>query len=266
MIMEINGFYKTINRSFCIILILSLQLASCVSTKKTAYFNAIKQSEIASSKFDNEIVIQKNDLLDIKITSLNIEASKVFNSTSSSELNSASLIGTIGHQVDKNGYIRFPYIGDIKAEGLSKNELKDTIVYKLNSLKLLLDPSVTIRLLNFKVSILGEVANPGLMTYQTDKVTVIEALASAGDLTIYGKRNNVLIIRQENGKTHFERLNLLNSDIFTSPYYYLKSNDIVYVEPNKNRVFSSSKFVTLLPAIMSTLSLIVIILSRVNFN
>lgn len=262
MIMKINCFYKTINRSFCIILILSIHLISCVSTKKTAYFNAVKQSEIANSKYENEIIIQKNDLLDIKITSLNLEASKVFNTTPSSEINNTNLIGTIGHQVDNNGFIKLAYIGNIKAEGLTKQALKDSIVYKLNTLKLLLDPTVSIRLLNFKVSVLGEVSHPALITFQTDKVTVLDALASAGDLTIYGKRNNVLIIRQENGKTHFERLNLLNSDIFTSPYYYLKSNDIIYVEPDKNRVFAASKFVTLLPAIMSTLSVIIVILSR----
>ena len=262
MIMKINCFYKTINRSFCIILILSIHLISCVSTQKTAYFNAVKQSEIANSKYENEIIIQKNDLLDIKITSLNLEASKVFNTTPSSEINNTNLIGTIGHQVDNNGFIKLAYIGNIKAEGLTKQALKDSIVYKLNTLKLLLDPTVSIRLLNFKVSVLGEVSHPALITFQTDKVTVLDALASAGDLTIYGKRNNVLIIRQENGKTHFERLNLLNSDIFTSPYYYLKSNDIIYVEPDKNRVFAASKFVTLLPAIMSTLSVIIVILSR----
>ena len=262
MIMKINCFYKTIKRSFCIILILSIHLISCVSTKKTAYFNAVKQSEIASSKFDNEIVIQKNDLLDIKITSLNLEASKVFNTASSSEINNPNLIGTVGHQVDNNGFIKLPYIGNIKAEGLTKQALKDTIVHKLSSLKLLLEPTVSIRLLNFKVSVLGEVTHPAVVTFQTEKVTVLEALASAGDMTIYGKRTNVLIIREENGKTHFERLNLLNADIFTSPYYYLKSNDIVYVEPDKNRVFAASKFVTLLPAIMSTLSVIIVILSR----
>ncbi|MBS1932850.1 MAG: SLBB domain-containing protein, partial [Bacteroidetes bacterium] len=129
--------------------------------------------------------------------------------------------------------------------------------------KLLIDPIVSIRYLNFKVSVLGEVARPGVINIPNEKVTILEALGLAGDLTIYGKRDNVLLIREkENGDKIIKRINLGSEEILSSPYYYLKSNDVIYVEPNKNKIASVSRTVVLLPVILSGISLLIIAAQR----
>jgi polysaccharide export outer membrane protein len=248
--------------SFTKIVVTTCFITSCVSTKHVAYFNQAIDLEIASKSELPDPIIQKGDFLDIKITSLNQEASQLFNNSNPGSVLHANLLGTLGYQVDMTGSIQIQYIGYLKAEGLTKLKLKDTIVKLLVNKKLLIDPVVTIRFLNFKVTVLGEVAHPGVQVVMYEKVTILEALAMAGDMTIYGKRDNVLVMRQEKDKKVFKRINLLNEALVNSPYYYLQPNDIVYVEPNKNKVFASSRFVTLLPAILSGLSLLFIILTR----
>jgi polysaccharide export outer membrane protein len=127
----------------------------------------------------------------------------------------------------------------------------------------LVDPIVTVRHLNFKVTVLGEVGNPTMINVPSQKINILEALGLAGDITVYGKRNNVMVIREENGRKTFQRLNLNKSDIFNSPYYQLHSNDIVYVEPNKAKISGSSRITQLLPIILSGLSVSIFILDRI---
>ena len=146
----------------------------------------------------------------------------------------------LGYVVDNEGYIDFPILGKIKASGLSRWQLQEQITQALAEKKMLTDGLVTVEFMNFKVSILGEVTNPGTYTINSDKVTVLEAIAMAKDLTIFGERDHVYVIREENGQRKSYQLDLRSADIFKSPAYYLKQNDVVYVQPNSVRAGQST--------------------------
>jgi polysaccharide export outer membrane protein len=165
--------------------------------------------------------------------------------------------------VSQDGFIDFPGLGKVMAAGISKQRLKEEITQMLVNSKLLIDPIVTVRYLNYRVTVLGEVARPTVVTVPNEKISILEAIGLAGDLTIYAKRDNVLLIREEKGSKVIKRINLNTSEIFTSPYYYLKSNDVVYVEPNNTKVASASRSQQLLPIVLSALSFVAIILTRV---
>jgi polysaccharide export outer membrane protein len=147
--------------------------------------------------------------------------------------------------------------------GLTKQKAKEVITKLLVDNKLLVDPIITIRYLNFRVTVLGEVSRPTVVTVPNEKISLLEAIGLAGDLTIYAKRDNVLLIREEKGSKLIKRINLNDSELFSSPYYYLKSNDVIYVEPNTAKVASASRSQQLLPTLISGLSFIAIILTRV---
>jgi polysaccharide export outer membrane protein len=233
--------------------------SSCVDTKKAVYFNDIKEASIEINLAEVEAVIQKSDLLSISVTSLSPEATVIFNMPNSSPGN---LEGS-GYLVDQDGYLLFPILGNIRAVGLTKKQLTQQIRSSLVEKKLLIDPIVNIRFLNFRVTVLGEVAKPGVIMVANEKISLLEAIGLAGDLTIYGKRDNVMVIREENGKKTIKRLSLNSSDIFNSPYYYLQSNDIVYAEPNRVRVATSQNSQQLVPILFSAISLMVIIIDRI---
>lgn len=243
-------------------------LTSCVNTKKASYFSNQPDEAVFSTMTVPETVIQPNDLLSIYVSSLNPESSAVFNvpNTTSSYIASynGSPLTTSGYLVNANGNIQFPILGTIKASGLTENQLKAQIVKSLTDKKLLIDPIVSIRHLNFRVTVLGEVGRPTVITVPNEKITLLEALGLAGDITIYGKKDNVMLVREEAEKKIIKRINLNSSELFTSPYYYLKSNDIVYVEPTKARVASSSRTYQSLPVILSALSFAAIIIDRIT--
>lgn len=240
--------------------------SSCVNSKRVTYFNNVSTSEYPPTIEDLEPVIQENDILSISVTSLNPSATEMFNVSNVSVTQSSTAMGTTlqasGYLVDQEGFIRFPFLGKIKAEGMTKKTLREEITSQLVEQKFLLEPIVDIRYLNYKVSVLGEVGNPSVLTIPNEKVTLLEALGLAGDLTIYARRDNVLLIREEDGVKKLIRIDLTTDDIFKSPYYHLKSNDIVYVEPNKSKIASTSRTTQWLPIIMSTLSLGVIAIDR----
>lgn len=236
-----------------------LSLSSCVSSKNAVYFNNLNDTVFNNVvTADIEPVIQNNDLLSISVSSLNPEATLIFNTPNVPNITTgtatSSISQTTGYLVNKDGNIQFPVLGSIKAAGLSKRQLTDNIANLLLQNKLLLDPIVNIRFLNFKVTVLGEVARPNVITVPNEKITLLEALGLAGDLTIYAKRDNVLLIREESGQKIIKRINLNSNDLFTSPYYYLKTNDIIYAEPNNTRVASASNTRQLLPILLSGLS------------
>src|SRR3982750_1276405 len=174
--------------------------ASCVNTRKTTYFNDIQNGVYKSSYEIPEPVIHKNDLLSIYVSSLNTEASAIYNTPGLSSTTSASANGptvqNVGYLVNTEGNIQFPVLGKIKVEGLTTNELTDILADSLNAKKLLVDPLVTVRFLNFRVTVPNE------------KISILEAIGLAGDLTIYGKRDNVLLIREEEGKKIIHRVDL----------------------------------------------------------
>ena len=242
---------------------------SCGNSKQLVLFNDLNQASVQSQIENLEPVIQKNDLLSITVSSLNAEASQAFNiPTNSTQItsftNSTSTVA--GYLVNQDGYIQFPVLGNIKASGLTKKQLKDNITKGLSDGKLLIDPNVNIRYLNYKVTVVGEVARPAVINVPNEKITLLEALGLAGDMTLFARRDNVLIIRETEGSKSFTRINLNSTEIFTSPYYYLKSNDIVYVEPNKKKLASVSNASRWVPVVISALSASIVIIDRLSSN
>jgi polysaccharide export outer membrane protein len=261
----------TAHNKFASFLVLGLLIifCSCADTRKVTYFNDLGEGVIPSAAVNLEPVISKSDILSITVTSPNPEATVMFNAPNMAmtTTTAGAAVGNIapssGYLVSQDGYIDFPGLGKVMAAGLSKQKLKEDITAQLVNSKLLIDPIVTVRFLNYRVTVLGEVARPTVVTVPNEKISILEAIGLAGDLTIYAKRDNVLLIREEKGTKVVKRINLNTSEIFTSPYYYLKSNDVVYVEPNNAKVASASRSQQLLPTVISALSFIAIILTRV---
>ncbi len=252
-----------------ITLFLSLfSLISC-SKKNLTYFNDLGgQSEYSESITNlSEPRIQPDDLLSISVSSLNSDANVLFNRGVLTSANSAinpnnSLgIGDEGYLVDKDGFIEFPVLGKVKLGGLTKEEAKEKLVRELQSY--LKRPTATIRFLNFRVTVVGEVHKPSTFTIPSERINILEALGMAGDMTQFGKRDNVLVIREEGGERKMARINLNSTEATRSPYFYLHQNDVVYVEPNRARAAQSTdtRFVSLALAAISTLS---ILLWRLN--
>jgi polysaccharide export outer membrane protein len=244
-------------------------LFSCVNTKKVAYFNALSDAELNYKIESLEPVIQKNDLLSITVTSMNGEASVPFNLYSVSQsiggVNAGTVVQAAGFLVDQEGNLQFPVIGTIKAFGLTKKQLKELITNELVQRKMLYDPVVNVRYLNYKVTVLGEVRNPSVFNVPGERITLLEALGLAGDLTIYARRTDVLIIREEQeGKRISKRINLNDNDLLTSPYYYLKSNDIVYVTPDKANVVNASATRVWLPTILGALTFVTVVIGQLT--
>lgn len=244
-----------------------LGLSSCVNTQKVTYFNDVQDSARLVSPATLEPVIQKKDILSITVSSLSNEATVIFNTPnlpltpgSTSNPNSPQ---TAGYLVGDDGTIKFPVLGNIQAAGLTQKQMEDTITKQLIEKKLLFDPIVTSRFLNFRVTVLGEVNRPGVITVPSEQISVLEAIGQAGDLTIFGQRNNVMLIRQQGPDKIIERLDLNSSKLLQSPYYFLKSNDVLYVEPGVARAASSSLVQQRLPVILSGLSLLIILLTNV---
>ncbi|WP_445749451.1 polysaccharide biosynthesis/export family protein [Polaribacter sp.] len=216
--------------------------SSCVSKKDIIYF---QNDEIDQSKVSNsyKTIIKPDDLLQITITALDTEAVRPFNLaavTYSTSSNSA--IGVAQQQnylVDSNGEIDFPVIGKLKVGGLSREEFITMLKDKLDP-DFIKNPNVNVRLANYKVSVLGDVRLPGSYTIPNERLTILEAIALAGDLNISAERQNILVLREEEGKKVQYKVDILSKQLFTSPVYYLQQNDVVYVEPNYARIQSAS--------------------------
>ncbi len=254
-------------------------ITSCVNKKQIAYFRkGPNQSDTIAVAKAYIPKIQPGDILLITIGSLNPMASSFFNpySTMSSAPDNSSTgvfygtpsgtsqgsvqSGAPGSLVDSAGTIELPILGSFEAAGLNTSELRDLIKKRLIKKDYLKEPTVSVRFLNYKISVMGEVARPSVYVIPNEKITLPEALSMAGDMTIFGKRENVLVIRDENGKKTFGRIDLTTRDVYNSPFYYLHTNDIVYVEPGKGRIAQTDKIYQLLPVILSALSLISVIL------
>lgn len=248
------------------IFFLLLILSSCVSKKEIIYF---QNDEIDQSKVSNsyKTIIKPDDLLQITISALDTEAVRPFNLaavTYSTSSNSA--IGVAQQQnylVDNNGEIDFPVIGKLKIGGLSRDELIVFLKEKLDP-DYIKNPNINIRIANYKVSVMGDVQRPGSYTIPNERITILEAIALAGDLNISAERENILVQREEDGKKVEYTVNLLSKDVFTSPVYYLQQNDVVYVKPNYARIQSASanSNTSLFISISGLLITIVSLLSR----
>ena len=221
----------------------AVALTGCGSSKNTIYFQDIEQQGQTEPLFENySVKIHQDDLLAIMVNSVDPEVSLPFNmpvvsyQIGRTATNQQNLLGYL---VDKQGFIDFPILGKLMVEGMTRQELVDHIKGLLETENYIKDPIVSVQFLNFKVSVLGEVARPGSFTISGDRVTLLEALSLAGDMSIYGRRDRVLVIREFNGERQMRYLDLRNKELFNTPYYYLQQNDIVYVEPNKRRAQQS---------------------------
>lgn len=219
-------------------------LNSCVSHQELVNFNEADFPQTAPEDIINamNLVIQPEDLLRITVHSFSLEAAAPFNLEPQGQQQrqlggnqgTQQLELFMGYFVDQNGMIDFPVLGQIFVAGKTLEEAKQEILDSLQPY--LKDPVVNIRYLNFKITVLGEVNAPGTVRLTNKRVTLLEAIGMAGDLTSYANRSNVLVIREENGSRSYQRLNLRKEDVFASPYFYLQQNDVVYIEPIRARV------------------------------
>lgn len=232
-------------RLFLIICLIAC-LTACKTSEKINYLQNVEPGVTQPIESRQSIIIQPKDMLSIIVSTKDPELAAIFNLSVQANRAGVPIFSTAynqylsGYVVDNNGDIDFPVLGKIHAAGLSRWALQEKIVQELTERDLLKDMVVTIEFMNFKVSVLGEVKNPGTYSIEGDKVTILEAIAMAGDLTIYGLRDEVYVIREENGERQNFKLDLRSKDIFNSPAYYLRQNDIIYVQPNEVRAGQST--------------------------
>lgn len=255
---------RSINFVFVLLIAAVCMLASCVSPKEITYFQASEgdtakaSSQIVTASY--EAIIQKGDILSIKVSSLSPEASSFFNPYEEVVKDVGET--SEGYLVNAMGNVEMPLIGQIHLEGLTVEQAKEQIKSKLAGY--LKDPTVRIRFKNFRIIVLGEVVRPSVYNIASERITLPEAIGLAGDLTIYGRRNNVLIVREVDGQRTFTEIDLNKRDLFTSPYYYLRSNDIVYIQPGKGKVAAADNFFRIAPLVISTLTMLTLLLTRLN--
>lgn len=217
-------------------------LMACSAPKEILYLQDISLIKEESINKNYEVIIHKDDLLAIIVNSKDPELALPFNMPLISYQIGSQNVGQqrlVGYLVNQDGNIDFPILGEIHVEGLTRMQVTELIKKRLISEELIKDPIVTVQFLNFKVSVIGEVGRPGTFDISGDRITLLEALSMAGDLTIYGRRDRVAVIREKDGKRSILYHDLRSSDIFQSPCYYLQQNDIVYVEPNKAKTGQS---------------------------
>lgn len=222
-----------------------LSAASCSTWKDFSYLQDADNFENLDIYNLPEIRVRKGDVIDIFVSSRNPESSQPFNLTASANTSSTSVgaggnLRILGYQVDEFGDIEFPQLGIIHCEGMTKCELSNFIKSELIKNDYLKDPIVTIEFENLNVTVLGEVNNPGSYPMKNDHTTLLEAIGMAGDLSVYGRRDKVAVIREIDGKRTIVYHDLRSKELFNSPRYYLQQNDIVYVEPNKYKSSQSN--------------------------
>lgn len=225
----------------CALLFSLFFLSSCVSHEKFIYFQTEEgKGQIPAQAIGNQIsiTIQPDDILAIRVSSYDDKASQPFNLNSSTNQILEKSIGITDYLVDADGYIDFPGLGRLKVSQQTVAETKTLLSQKISPF--LKDAIINIRFVNFKVNVLGEINRPGALVTADESFTIIEAITQAGDISDFGNREAVQIIREQNGKREFATLNLLSSDIFNSPFYYLRQNDIIYVPPTKGRTTTVS--------------------------
>ncbi len=241
---------------------------SCNTSKQIVYFENVKDTTFYSTQTEADYPIRGNDILSITISSANEEASRAFNPYLTNTTRNTTATGSNseagGYLVGSDGTIHLPSLGKVRASGLTQDQLKDNITNMILSKKLLIEPLVEIRFLNFEVTVLGEVAHPTVITVNSDKISMLKALGLAGDLTIYGKRENVLLVREVDGVKKTRHINLNSADFFNSPYYYLQPNDVLYIAPNKIKMNQATRNPQMIPIIISTLSLAAIVIDRLT--
>ena len=264
---------KTGMKKINIILIVSTLLifTGCTTQKKLAYFNTVTASsaESINAQLKNERAdarILTDDRLSITVSALDPNAVAIYNlpcvsfaSPGSDQIYASPVLQS--YLVNSQGNINFPVLGEIKLEGLTLTEAGNLIKSKLA--EHVADPIVNIQFVNFRITVLGEVLRPGQFPVTNERVTILDALGLAGDMTAYGRRDNVLLTRNNNGKLEFARINLNSDEVFKSPYFYLQQNDVIYVEPNTVKSISSQD-IPLYLSFLSTLATLVTLIYSIS--
>ena len=210
-----------------------LLFTGCIQYKDVPYYkNAAKQTDSVSINNNySDPVIQKNDILKITVSSLDQDVTRLFSFNAEDPVNSFSNSAGSSYLVDPDGYVRMPLIGPVKVDGLTTWLVRDTITKLLQPY--LKETVVEIRITSFRITVSGDVVKPGMYSILNERLTLTEALTMAGDLNISAMRNNVLLIREEGNERKYIRFDLADKEIFNSPYFYLRSNDVIYVQPGK---------------------------------
>jgi polysaccharide export outer membrane protein len=253
----------TLSFAFGFVLIcLSCGFFSCGSARELTYlqgsFDTAKLSQIVTKEY----LIQKGDLLSIVVYSDNPEATRIYNQSLAGSGGAAGASGGTGsvggYLVDENGFIEFQGLGRVRVDGLTKSQLKDTLNGKLANV--LVNPYCTIRYLNNKFTILGEIGHPGIFSIPGDRLSLLDALGISGDMTFFGRRDNIMVIREVNGKREFARLDITKPEVMASPYYYLQPNDVVIIEANKKKIAANDQVtlrnITIAATVISTFAIL----------
>ncbi|MEY3238535.1 MAG: hypothetical protein RI883_2636 [Bacteroidota bacterium] len=238
-----------------------VQLTACKTREKLVYFQNSGSDSISNIQSNYTPTFKTDDFLSIVVTGEDPEAVIPFNfpvSTVGTSVNNGYTVGnpsSHGYLIDAVGNITLPFIGTLKISGMNRIEATDLIQAKLS--EFINNPVVQIQILNYKITVLGDVKNPGTYKIPNERITLLEAIGLAGDLNMTGTRNNVMVIRDDNGKKNEYRVDLTSKAIFSSPVYYLKQNDVVYVEPNSTARTSSTLWRTTAPIFISLTSLVI---------
>ena len=268
-------FLRIVSINAGIMGVLSVFLSSCGSTRQYIYMQGQFDTARLSQIKVTDPVVQKGDMVSIVVYSDNPEATKIYNQPliaaaspgsassggGSSEIQQGIAGGAptaSGYLVDDNGNIEFQGLGLLHVDGLTRSQLKQLLDSRLK--EFLKNPYYNIRFLNNRFTMLGEVNHPGIFTIPSDHINLLEALGLAGEMTYYGRRDNILVIREQNGKREFGRMDLTKPEVMASPYFYLQQNDIVIVEQTRKKVVASDQVttrnVTLASTIISTLAIL----------
>lgn len=253
------------NKLTYLLLLISLPLFifSCASSKDIVYFQGDDQQAL-DAVYETQIPkIQPNDILAIAVSAADARATEAFNQNSIYQARSST--GGDGsykvtYTVDEQGYIEYPILGKVKLGGLTRSQAIEAMRARFS--QYIKDPSVSITYTNFRVSVMGEVQKPGTFNLPNERVSILEALSMAGDLTIQGVRKNIMVIREQNGVKETHRIDISSRDALNSPVFYLAQNDVVYVEPNKTKMQSSVLNYTVFVSIAGVIISVITVLSR----
>ena len=259
------------SRIYTFLLVVACLCCGCVTQKQMTYLTNVDSSTADSlnPRFERQVEphIKAGDALSITVSALDAEAVQpynlpvvVYSAPGSSQLSTTQALQS--YLVDAEGNIQFPILGTLHVEGLTRSEVATMVRERLQAQ--VVDPTVNVQLLNPTVVVMGEVNRPGRQSMPNGRLTLLEAIGAAGDLTIYGRRDNVLISREVNGKLEFARINLTSEDLYTSPYYYLQQNDVIYVSPNKVRAINSTNLGLWLSMVSTVASAATVIVTVVN--
>jgi polysaccharide export outer membrane protein len=256
-----NAKISTQSLKFFILLLSATAIfSSCASYKKIPYFQDLDRSQIITEDINNmsSLVIQPEDQISISVTSLNQDAANVFtNNIQNSGTNAENPV--YGYVVNSNGEVTLPLLGVVKVAGLTSSQLSTQLQQQL--LSYLSKPNVAVKIVNFKVAVLGDVLRPNIYRSTSDRLTITEALSLAGDLNVTAKRDDITLVREINGKRTYIPIDLTSKKLFQSPYFYMKSNDLLFVQPGKLKLATVDTGYRNASLIISALSLIAIAVS-----